>query len=545
MKVAVVGLGKVGHPLATVLSRHGFKVHGIEISRKRVQQLSKIASYKVHDKPGEYLRECEVVFIIVQTPSISSGKFNLEYVENAVKGVIKYLKPDAIITICSTINVGDIEKLRKYWKNIAYTPLMIALGRVEEDLEKPEYVLIGSDDPKITEVLRSVWKKIVGDNVPFIETSTRNMEIIKLTFNFWLPAKISLLNSTAIFCEKYNGDFRVVAEALKHDTRLAGKRWWNEFGAGAGIGFGGPCLAPGTMVQTITGLKPIEEIQVGDLVLTHTGNWRKVTKTYKRWYEGPIVKVKHQGVTIRITPDHPVLGCHRSNGAMEPITWVRMGEVRDSFLFAFPRSKFFDKVSHKEIIIADGYLLTPLRSKNIEIEHYSGFVYNLEVDEDNSYCLETITVHNCFPRDIRNWEAHLPENVLVKAVERINVEMVERSVNLIRSFGKKNVVFLGVTYKAGTNLTIDSQALKILERLRKFNDLNIYVYDPTQPGQFSSAKEAVKMGDIIFIAVPWSEFAELEPHHFREDQIVIDPWRVLVDKKLPCKHYAYGIGWVR
>jgi len=391
VKVAVVGLGKVGHPLATVLSRHGFEVCGIEISEERIDQLSKIANYKIYNKPGEFLRECEIVFVIVQTPSVPSGKFDLKYVESAVKDVSRYLMPDAIITICSTINVGDIEKLRKYWKNIAYTPLMIALGRVEEDLEKPEYVLIGSDDPKITEVLRSVWKKIVGDNVPFIETSTRNMEIIKLTFNFWLPAKISLLNSTAIFCEKYNGDFRVVAEALKHDTRLAGKRWWNEFGAGAGIGFGGPC----------------------------------------------------------------------------------------------------------------------------------------------------------FPRDIRNWEAHLPENVLVKAVERINVEMVERSVNLIRSFGKKNVVFLGVTYKAGTNLTVDSQALKILEQLKKFKDLNIYVYDPTQPSRFSSAKEAVKMGEVIFIAVPWLEFARLEPHDFREDQIVIDPWRVLVDKKLPCKHYAYGIGWVR
>ena len=44
-------------------------------------------------------------------------------------------------------------------------------------------------------------------------------------------------------------------------------------------------------------------------------------------------------------------------------------------------------------IMTDEYLLLPIRS--VEIEHYEGFVYNLEVEEDNSYVAEGVVVHNC------------------------------------------------------------------------------------------------------------------------------------------------------
>lgn len=390
-KVAVVGLGKVGYPLATVLQRHGFQVYGIEVDEERCKQLVNETRYQIFKKPGEFLQNCDFVFVIVQTPSLETGKFNLKYVEDAIKSIKQYLHPNTVIAVCSTINVGDMQKLQKHWSRIAYIPLMIAQGRIERDLEHPEYVLIGSDDPQITRKLHWVWQQFVQEETPFIETSARNMEIIKLTFNFWLPAKISLLNSTAIFCEKYSGDYREVANALKHDKRLAGKRWWDEFGSGAGIGFGGPC----------------------------------------------------------------------------------------------------------------------------------------------------------FPRDVRNWEAHLPDNVLVKAVEEINEEQVKKSIRLIESLNLRKIVFLGITYKARTNLTVDSQALKIIEGVKQLNNREIRVYDPTQPGQFKTAEEAIKESDIVFIGVPWQEFVELQPHNFRKGQIVIDPWRILVGKKLPCKHYAFGVGWVK
>ena len=57
-------------------------------------------------------------------------------------------------------------------------------------------------------------------------------------------------------------------------------------------------------------------------------------------------------------------------------------------------------------------------------------------------------------------------------------------------------------------------------------------------------KRCVRDGEIVFIAVPWSEFSELDTKDFSEAQIVIDVWRVLRDKELPCKYVAYGLKWM-
>ena len=84
---------------------------------------------------------------------------------------------------------------------------------------------------------------------------------------------------------------------------------------------------------------------------------------------------------------------------------------------------------------------------------------------------------------------------------------------------------------------------------------DVYVYDPSEPempqrlpspllSKPNTLKDLIKKVDVIVIAVPWKEFSELTAEDFNEAQIVIDPWRVLVHKKLPCKHYAYGMGWV-
>src|SRR5215831_6972979 len=50
----------------------------------------------------------------------------------------------------------------------------------------------------------------------------------------------------------------------------------------------GHCLAPETLIETEDGAKPITEIRVGDLVLTHTGSFKKVRAIARRWFEGDI-----------------------------------------------------------------------------------------------------------------------------------------------------------------------------------------------------------------------------------------------------------------
>src|SRR5262249_41598919 len=75
----------------------------------------------------------------------------------------------------------------------------------------------------------------------------------------------------------------------------------------------GHCLAPETGVITEGGVKAITDVRVGDRVLTHTGTLKRVSAVARRWYTGPIYRVRVEGAaeSVRITGEHPVAVLHR------------------------------------------------------------------------------------------------------------------------------------------------------------------------------------------------------------------------------------------
>ena len=74
------------------------------------------------------------------------------------------------------------------------------------------------------------------------------------------------------------------------------------------------CVPPDTLVYTADGVKPISEVRVGDLVLTHRGRFRRVTKVFRRWYSGKLITLRVQGYfrPLRLTPEHLVLAIKTS-----------------------------------------------------------------------------------------------------------------------------------------------------------------------------------------------------------------------------------------
>ncbi len=162
----------------------------------------------------------------------------------------------------------------------------------------------------------------------------------------------------------------------------------------------------------------------------------------------------------------------------------------------------------------------------------------------------------CFPRDVvafkRVSERFDASCYLCDAIQQVNKEQILRSVRLISGFNRKRISILGITYKPDTAVTIESQAVQIADMLQS-KGYNVTIYDPSRAENAKQQLKAVKFadnmrncvhdGEIVFIAVPWSEFSELEPEDFNEAQIIIDPWRVLRNKKLPCKYVAYGLKW--
>jgi Fe-S cluster assembly protein SufB len=105
------------------------------------------------------------------------------------------------------------------------------------------------------------------------------------------------------------------------------------------------CHLAGSMVRVRDGEKPIEELEVGDEVLTHRGRFRRVTKPMRRARTGPILHLRMQGEGYRslaVTPGHPFLAVRRHrtrehNAAFEP-EWLTAQELNVGDYLAVPTS---------------------------------------------------------------------------------------------------------------------------------------------------------------------------------------------------------------
>ena len=86
----------------------------------------------------------------------------------------------------------------------------------------------------------------------------------------------------------------------------------------------GRCVTSSTPIITMTGIKPISEVQVGDSVLTHTGKFRRVTKLFNRKYTGKLYKFQTLGnfEPLTTTEDHPILVSERAG-----LTWRFANEI--------------------------------------------------------------------------------------------------------------------------------------------------------------------------------------------------------------------------
>lgn len=157
---------------------------------------------------------------------------------------------------------------------------------------------------------------------------------------------------------------------------------------------GSPCFVAGTKVLTSEqGLKNIEDVKVGDSVLTHKLNWKKVVRTGNK--QGNTFRLVAHGITSTVvTENHPYYVKHREREyAFSAPEWVQAKDLKKGDYLHIPMVLGNNLKNYKDCFVEDGFVLVPFRSfTNLEkIET----VYNLEVEDDNSYVANGAVVHNC------------------------------------------------------------------------------------------------------------------------------------------------------
>lgn len=268
MRIAVVGLGKLGAPLAAVLASKGNQVLGIDINPDAVGLLNEgqapvrepglaelVSASQDRLNATTNLRaaaDAEVSIVLVPTPSDDRGAFSNHHVLSALEELGRGLathKEYHLVVVASTVMPGSCDsELRPALERasgrrvgetlgLCYSPEFIALGSVIRDLLEPDMVLIGESDPRAGDMLERLYAGVCENDPPFRRMSLVNAELAKIAVNTYVTMKISYANALADMCERLpNADVEIVTEALGLDTRIGRK-----YLQGA-IAYGGPCF---------------------------------------------------------------------------------------------------------------------------------------------------------------------------------------------------------------------------------------------------------------------------------------------------------------
>lgn len=274
MRVGVVGLGKLGAPLAVLAASRGHKVIGLDKNERTLlsfrngivpirepgvqdlfESLPKDALLVTGEPP--MLSDCEMVLIIVPTPSGPDGRFANTFVQEAVWAVgdaWRRTQEWKTLVICSTVmpgsTSGEITEILEFGMraragekfSVVYSPEFIALGSVLKDMQHPDMVLMGSDDPGGFEDYQRFVSTIVDPDTPIVRLSTVDAEIAKIAINTYLSVKVSYANNLANICSGIPGaNADQVLAAVGMDSRI-GSKFLKPGGPVAG-----PCLPRDTI----------------------------------------------------------------------------------------------------------------------------------------------------------------------------------------------------------------------------------------------------------------------------------------------------------
>jgi UDPglucose 6-dehydrogenase len=269
VEIAVIGLGKLGLPLAALFAHSGHTVHGFdhsqalresltsgtfESSEPGLMQMLNQAKRQliISDSILDAVVDSDAVFVIVPTPSMDSGHFTNEYVLDAIKAMgpalLKNRKKIAI-DIVSTVMPGscdgpikdEIEKSvgEEIGERIGlcYNPEFIALGSVIKDMQQPDMHLLGESHEWAGDVIQEILTSAVIQEVPCQRMSLKEAELVKIAINNFVTMKISYANSLYQAAENLGGiSIDVVTGAIGLDSRIGHK-----YLKGAAP-YGGPCF---------------------------------------------------------------------------------------------------------------------------------------------------------------------------------------------------------------------------------------------------------------------------------------------------------------
>jgi len=237
-RVAVIGLGYVGLPLAVEFANAGFHVCGLDVSRDKVNSINRGENY-IDDVPDDLLADLvdrgklsastdfsvlpdnDAISICVPTPLSKTGDPDLSYILRVLDEVKQHLRTGHIVVLESTTYPGTTEEVLLPALNekglvagedffLAFSPERIDPGNKTFGARNTPKV-IGGVTPACTKVTASLYSQVIEKVIPV--SSCRAAEMVKLLENTFRSINIGLVNELAIMCDLLKVDVWEVIDA--------------------------------------------------------------------------------------------------------------------------------------------------------------------------------------------------------------------------------------------------------------------------------------------------------------------------------------------
>lgn len=265
MKITVVGTGYVGLVSGVCFAEFGFNVVCVDNNVAKTEALKR-GEIPIYEPGLDHMmdknvnagrlsftsdivsavKNTDIVFIAVGTPSKEDGSADLSYVFGAVEEMIPHINPKAVLVIKSTVPVGTTRAVKNFMHergldlDVAFNPEFLKEGDAVNDFMHPDRVILGVEGEEAKRILMTVYRPLYVFNVPIVFTSIETAELSKYASNAFLAMKVTFINEVADLCEACRADVNEVALAMGLDKRIGDKFLQ------AGPGYGGSCFPKDT-----------------------------------------------------------------------------------------------------------------------------------------------------------------------------------------------------------------------------------------------------------------------------------------------------------
>ena len=267
MRVTIFGSGYVGLVTGACLADAGNHVVCVDVDAAKIERLKR-GDVPIHEPGLDALikRNAEAgriefttdavkgvehglfQLIAVGTPPDEDGSADLRYVLSAARTIATHMNRYCVVVTKSTVPVGTADKVRKELQttlagrgsivefDVVSNPEFLKEGAAIQDFMKPDRVVVGTENPRTTELMRALYEPFTRNHDRLIVMDIRSSELTKYAANAMLATKISFMNELANIAERLGADIEKVRVGIGSDPRIGYSFIY------PGTGYGGSCF---------------------------------------------------------------------------------------------------------------------------------------------------------------------------------------------------------------------------------------------------------------------------------------------------------------